>query len=177
MLLELIPCNGARPNNRQVSVQDIDKLRHLVDRTFPNELTNLGNARIIVNLALNFPLMKLLRAQILLHVASIGDHATKLKNLYRLSALANALLRVHRAAGRFEANEHAHNGDRDKQQYAHQKTEHQIKQPLNKAIAKSTARFNLFNSQCVPHRYAPLSYFFSSHSQTYVPVPQGSPNR
>lgn len=72
----------------------------------------------------------------------------------------------------FKANEHAHDGDGDKQQHTHQKTEYKVKQPLNKAVAKRTARFNLFNSQCIPHRYTALCYFFSSHSQTYGPVPQ-----
>lgn len=68
-----------------------------------------------------------------------------------------------------------HNGDRDKQQYAHQKTEYKAKQPLNKAVAKRTARFNLFNSQCVPHGYTALCYFFFSHNKTYVPVPRNPP--
>ena len=32
-------------------------------------------------------------------------------------------------------------------------------------------------NQCRPRRRTALCYFFSSHSQNYIPVPQGSPNR
>ena len=32
-------------------------------------------------------------------------------------------------------------------------------------------------NQCRPRRRTALCYFFSSHSQKYIPVPQGSPNR
>ena len=57
MLFKLIPCNGTRSNNGKIAVKHVQKLRHLIDRAFTNELTNLGNTRIIVNLAFNFPLM------------------------------------------------------------------------------------------------------------------------
>ena len=175
MLLKLIPCNGAGTNYGQITIQHIKKLRHLIDGALANKLTDLSNAGIVIDLALDFPLMQLLRTQILLHVTRIGDHATKLKNLDCLSTLANALLRIHRAAGRFKANECTHNGDRNEQQHTHQKTEHQIKQPFNKAITNRAARFNLFNGQCVPHRYTALCYFFSSQSPTYGPVLQDPP--
>ena len=56
-----------------------------------------------------------------MYFASVGDHAAELKNLDGLSALANSFLRIHRTARRFKADERTHNGDRDKQQYAHQK--------------------------------------------------------
>ena len=57
MLFKLISCNGTRTNDRKVTVQHIEKLRYLIDGTLANELTDLGNAGVIVNLALNFPLM------------------------------------------------------------------------------------------------------------------------
>ena len=43
--------------------------------------------------------------------------------------------------------------------------------------ADALAPVHGLGNQRRPHGRIALCYFFSSHSQTYVPVPQGSPNR
>ena len=93
-----MPCNGARPDDGKVAVQHVQELRHLINGTLADELPDFGNTGIIIDLALDFPLMQLLRTQILLHVAGIRNHAAKLKDLDGLTALAKTLLRVNRAA-------------------------------------------------------------------------------
>ena len=57
VLLKFVSCNGARSDDGKVAVQHAQELRHFINRALANELANLGYARIIVNLALDFPLM------------------------------------------------------------------------------------------------------------------------
>lgn len=145
MLLKLISCNGARTDNRKVTVQHVQELRHLIDGALADELTDLGNAGVIVDLALDLPLMQLLRTQILLYIASVGDHAAKLKDLDGLTALADALQCLQRVSGRFKANERTNNGHWNYQHHAHTKAENKIKQPLKKTVRQRTARLHLLN--------------------------------
>lgn len=130
MLLKFVSCNGTRTDDGKVTVQYAEELRHLIDGALANELAHLSNAGVVVDLTLDFPLTQLLRAQVLLHVAGIGDHAAKLKNLDSLTALADAILCVQRVAGRFKANERTNNCHWNYQYHAHAKTENKIKQPL-----------------------------------------------
>lgn len=102
---------------------------------------------VVVDLALDFPLVQLLGAQILLHVAGIGDHAAKLKDLDGLTALTDTLLRVKRVSWRFKANECANDGYWNYQNNAHTKTENKIEQPLQETVSQCTARLYLLNSQ------------------------------
>ena len=57
VLLKLISCNGARSHDGKVAVQHVQELRHFIDGALANELADLGNARVIVDLTLDFPLM------------------------------------------------------------------------------------------------------------------------
>ncbi len=57
VLLKFVSCNGARSDDGKVAVQHAQELRHLINGALADELTDFGNARIIVDLALDFPLM------------------------------------------------------------------------------------------------------------------------
>ena len=83
-------------------------------------------------------------------------------------------------------------GDRDEDERG--TAEHDVKRALHSPVGQSRAipvhdglhglvaasalaPVHGLGNQRRPHRHIALCYFFSSHSQTYVPVPQGSPNR
>ena len=57
VLLKFVSCNGTRSDDRKIAVQHVQELRHLVNRALADELTDFGNAGIIVDLALDFSLM------------------------------------------------------------------------------------------------------------------------
>lgn len=98
MLLQLVARDGARTDDRQITLEHVEELRHLVDGALADELAHLCDAWVVIDLALHLPLVKLLRAQVLAHIVGISQHAAELKHANHLSSPAHALLRVDRAA-------------------------------------------------------------------------------
>lgn len=98
VLIQLVARDGARPDHGQVALEHVEELRHLVDGTLSDELAHLCDARVVIDLALDLPLMQLLGAQVLAHVVCIGNHAAELKHADHPASPAHALLRVDRAA-------------------------------------------------------------------------------
>lgn len=98
VLIELVTRDGAWADYGQVALQHIEELRHFVDGALADELANLGDARVVVDLALDLPLVQLLGAQVLLNITGIRDHAAELKHADHPASPAHALLRVDRVA-------------------------------------------------------------------------------
>ena len=109
-------------------------------------------------------------------------------------SLTDTDLAVERIAFAFQADGRGQHqaGDRDDDE--HGTAEHDIEHPLDGPVGQSRAvpvhdgshglvaagalaPVHGLSNQRRPHGRFTLYYFFSSHSQTYVPVPQGSPNR
>ena len=98
VLFQLVTCDGAWADNGQIALEHVEELRHLVDGALSDEPAHLGDARVVVDFALDFPLVQLLGAQVLLNVVGVGDHAAKLKHANHPASPAHALLRVDRTA-------------------------------------------------------------------------------
>lgn len=98
VLFELVARDGARTDYGQVALEHVEELRHLVDGALSDEPANLGDARVVVDLALDLPLAQLLGTQVLLHITGIRNHAAELKHADHPASPAHALLRVNRAA-------------------------------------------------------------------------------
>ena len=52
VLIELVACDGARADYGQITLQHVEELRYLVDGALADELAHLGDARVVVDLAL-----------------------------------------------------------------------------------------------------------------------------
>ena len=107
---------------------------------------------------------------------------------------ANADLTIEGAALALQADERrqyqAGNRDYDEHGTAEHDVEHALDGPVGQAravpvhdglrglvTAGALAPVHGLGNQCRPRRRTALCCFFSSHSQNYTPVPQGSPNR
>ena len=108
--------------------------------------------------------------------------------------LSHADLAVERVALALKADgrgEHqARYGDDGQDTAAEHDVEGSLHNPVDKAravpvhdglhglvTADALAPVHGLSNQCRSRRRTALCYFFSSHSQKYIPVPQGSPNR
>lgn len=98
VLLQLVARDGARADDGQFALEHVEELRHLVDGALADEPAHLGDARVVVNLALHLPLVQLLGAQVLMHVVGVCHHAAELKHVDHPASPAHAFLRVDRAA-------------------------------------------------------------------------------
>lgn len=98
VLFELVARDGARTDYGQVALEHVEKLRYLVDGALSDELAHLCDAWVVIDLALDLPLVQLLGAQVLAHVVCIGNHAAELKHADHPASPAHSLLCVDRAA-------------------------------------------------------------------------------
>ena len=163
-----------------------------------DELPDLGDARVLPHLEhgagdlVALPELGEALVGVLVHTSEL-PHAESSQAAVG-SSLAHADLAVEGVALALKADgrgkHKAGNGD-DGQ---HAAAEHDVKGALNGAVdqartipvhdgphglvaAGALASVHGLSNQCRPRRRTALCYFFSSHSQTYVPVVQGSPNR
>lgn len=141
MLIELIACDGARADYGQVALEHVEELRHLVDGALANELAHFGDARVVVDLSLDFPLMKLLRVQILMHVVGVNHHAAKLKHANHPASPANAVLRVDRTARRLRADRGTNTGHGNRQHRGATDAECYVEGSLAYAVEEGPGRF------------------------------------
>lgn len=141
VLLQLVARDGARADHGQVALEHVEELRHLVDGALADEPAYLGDARVVVNLALDLPLVELLGAQVLLDVVCVGDHATQLKHADHPASPAHALLRVDRAARGLRANRGADAGHGNSQHRGASGTEGYVEGSLAYAVEEGPGRF------------------------------------
>lgn len=141
VLLELLSCDRARPDHGQVALEHVEELRHLVDGARADESAHLGDARIVIDLPLDLPLAQLLRSQVLLDVAGIGDHAAELKHADHPASPAHALLRVDRATGRLRADRGADAGHGNRQHDGAGGAEGYVERSLAYAVEEGPRRF------------------------------------
>lgn len=141
VLIELVARDGARADHGQVTLEHVEELRHLVDGALTDEPADLGDARVVVDLALDLPLVELLGAQVLVHVVGIGDHAAKLMHANHPASPAHALLRVDRAARRLRANRGTDTGHGNRQHRGASGAECYIERSLAYAVEEGPRRF------------------------------------
>lgn len=140
MLIELVARDGARADYGQVALQHVEELRHFVDGALSNELAHLGDAWVVIDLALHLPLVQLLGAQVLLHIACIRDHAAKLKHANHPAFPAHALLRVDRTARGLRTDCGADPGHGDRQGRGASGAEGYIERSLAYAVEEGSRR-------------------------------------
>lgn len=141
VLIQLVARDGARPDHGQVALEHVEELRHLVDGALSDELAHLCDARVVVDLALDLPLVQLPGAQVLAHVICIGNHAAELKHADHPASPAHALLRVDRKARRLHADRGADTGHGNRQHRGASGTEGYIERSLAYAIEEGSRRF------------------------------------
>lgn len=141
VLLQLIARDGARADDRQITLEHVEELRHLIDGALSDELAHLGDARVVVDLALDLPLVELHGAQVLVHIVGIGDHAAKLKHANHPASPAHALLRVDRAARRLRADRGADTGHGNRQHRGASSAECYVERSLAYAVEEGPCRF------------------------------------
>lgn len=141
VLFELVARDGARTDYGQVALEHVEELRHFVDGALSNELAHLGDARVVVDLALHLPLAQLLGTQVLLHITGIRDHTAELKHADHPASPAHALLRVDRAARRLHADRGADTGHRNRQHRGASGAEGYIERSLAYAVEEGPGRF------------------------------------
>lgn len=141
MLIELVARDGARPDHGQVSLEHVEELRHLVDGALSDELAHLGDARVVIDLALDLPLVQLLGAQVLAHVVCIRDHTAELKHADHPASPAHALLRVDRATRRLHADRGADTGHGNRQHRSASGAEGYVERSLAYAVEEGPGRF------------------------------------
>lgn len=141
VLLQLVARDGARADDRQITLEHVEELRHLVDGALADELANLCDAWVVVDLSLDLPLVQLLGAQVLLHITCIRDHAAKLKHANHPASLAHALLRVDRAARGLHADRGTDTGHGNRQHRGAPGAESYIERSLAYAIEEGPGRF------------------------------------
>lgn len=141
VLLELVTRNRARADHGQITLEHVEELRNLVDGALADELPHLGDARVFVDFALHLPLAQLLRAQVLMHVARVGDHAAELKHADHPASPAHAFLRVDRTAGRLRADRGADSGYGNRQHRGASGAEGYIERSLAYAVEEGPRRF------------------------------------
>lgn len=115
VLFELVARDGAWADYGQVALEHVEELRHLVDGALSDELAHLGNARVVIDLALDLPLAQLLGGQIFLHITGIRNHAAELKHADHPASPAHALLGVDRTARRLHTDRGADTGHGNRQ--------------------------------------------------------------
>lgn len=103
VLFQLLARDGPGADHGQVALEHVQELRHLVDGALADESAHPGDARVVIDLALDLPLVELLGTQVLLDVSGVGDHAAQLKHADHPASPAHALLRVDGAARRLQA--------------------------------------------------------------------------
>lgn len=141
MLFQLVTRDGTWSDYGQVTLENVEELRHLVDGAFADELAHLGDAWVVIDLALQLPLVQLLGAQVLAHVVCIGDHAAKLKHANHPSSPAHALLHVDRAARGLHADRGADTGHGNRQHRGASSAESYIERSLAYAVKEGPRRF------------------------------------
>ena len=141
VLLQLVARDGARSDNGKIALEHVDELRNLIDGTLADELAHLSDARIVVDLALYLPLVKLLGAEVLVHVIGVGDHAAQLKHADHPASPAHALLRVDRAARRLRADRGADTGHGNGQHRGAPGAEGHVERSLAYAVEEGPRRF------------------------------------
>ena len=141
VLLQLVARDGARSDNGKIALEHVDELRNLIDGTLADELAHLSDARIVVDLALYLPLVKLLGAEVLVHVIGVGDHAAQLKHADHPASPAHALLRVDRAARRLRADRGADTGHGNGQHRGAPGAEGYVERSLAYAVEEGPRRF------------------------------------
>lgn len=141
VLIELVARDGARADYGQVALEHVEELRHLVDGALSDELAHPGDARVVVDLALDLPLAQLLGAQVLAHVVCIGNHAAELKHADHPASPAHALLRVDRAARRLHADRGADTGHGNRQHRGASGAEGYVECSLAYSVEEGPGRF------------------------------------
>lgn len=141
VLFQLITCDGTWSDNGQIALEHVKELRHLVDGALTDEPAHPGDARVIVDLALNFPLVQLLGTKVLVYVAGVCHHAAELKHANHLASPAHALLRVDRAARGLHADRGADTGHGNRQHRGASGAEGYIERSLAYAVEEGPRRF------------------------------------
>lgn len=141
VLLQFVARDRTRADNGQVALEHVEELRHLVDRALADEPTHLGDARVVVDLALDLPLVELLRAQVPVHIVGVGDHAAQLKHADHPASPAHALLRVDRAARRLRADRGADACHGNSQHHGASGAEGYVEGSLAYAVEEGPRRF------------------------------------
>lgn len=141
VLFELVARDGAWADYGQVALQHVEELRHLVNGALSDELAHLCDAWVVVDLALDLPLVQLLGAQLLLNITCIRDHAAKLKHANHPASPAHALLRVDRAARGLHADRGADTGHGNRQHSGTPGAEGYIERSLAYAVEEGPGRF------------------------------------
>jgi len=141
VLFELVARDGSRTDYGQVALEHVEELRHLVDGALSDELAHLCDAWVVIDLALDLPLVQLLGAQVLLNIAGIRDHAAELKHADHPASPAHALLRVDRAARRLQANRGADTGHGNRQHRGAPGAEGYVERSLAYAVEEGSRRF------------------------------------
>ena len=188
----------ARAHDGHLAQEHVDELRELVDRVLADEPADLGDAGVVLHLEHGSSDLVLLFK---LGQALVGVlvHGSELPHAERGQAavgagLAHANLAVEGVALALQADSGGKNQTGDGNGSKCGTAEHDIERALNGPIGQARAipvhdglhglvatgaltPVHGLSNQRRPHRRICLCYFFSSHSQTYIPVPQGSPNR
>lgn len=141
VLLQLVARDGARADDGQVALEHVEELRHLVDGALADEVAHIGDARVVVDLALDLPLVQLLGAQVLVYVVGVGDHAAQLKHADHPASPAHAFLRVDRAARRLRADRGADTGHGNRQHRGAPGAECYVERSLAYAVEEGPRRF------------------------------------
>ena len=86
----------ARTNDGELTNENIDKLRHLIDGRFAKEATNFGDTGVVFNFVIFEPLLFILRVfeQFVKFFVGIDDHGAEFEHFERLTVAADASLRI-----------------------------------------------------------------------------------
>lgn len=154
MLLKLGPRYWPGAYHRKVAFQHIKKLRKLIEAGLANKSANAGDARIIINLALDLPLTYLIITEVFLHVTRIRDHTAEFKNANRPTIHSNALLRIDGSPCRLQTNGDACNANGNRQQNRDRRRKRYVENPFAGVISGTALHIDEF--ACLQSKFIAL---------------------
>ena len=198
VLRDLVGQRRARAHHGHLAQEHVQKLRELIDGMLADELSDLGDAGVFPHLEHGAgDLVELLElGEALVGVPVHGAELPHAEDSQAAvgSGLAHADLAIEGVALALQANEGREHQTGDRDDDEHGTAKHDVEYALHCPVcqaravpvhdglhglvaAGALAPVHGLGNQHRPRGRIALCYFFSSHSQTYVPVPQGSPNR